>query len=98
MSLVQDARELASIKTETLTASGTTVCAVCFHAGCEPGCPALSRPRIVEALEAAQALVARGPENPYHDCHGCGQVHPGTWGHREGCPWQALAMALEQTA
>lgn len=59
MSLLDDARELSNVTLETLTRSGTIVCAVCFKRPHGTGCPVLSLPRIVAALEAAERLVAR---------------------------------------
>lgn len=54
-------------------------------------CPWLALPRIVRALEAAQAVADFGPVTPDITCYFCDEV---LYSHTEDCLWLALDNAL----
>lgn len=103
-SLVEDARRLDNAPLPT---DDEGRCWFCEEIPSEEGhhgpCPWLALPRIVQALEAAERVAERFPEDEkgrdilgsrFRKCAFCWHADIGGTLHAEDCPWQVLVAAL----
>ena len=96
MSLLDDASRLASHELRDHDdVGGYGFCPLCDEPeGHRSGCPWLAMPRIVAALEAAEAYIHTGPSE--HWCPICLRaIRYGGEPHADGCEFAALASALK---